>query len=282
MSLHQKPEPKMADTSFWDKHRGIIHTHKGGWIIGEAIYNHGYSMMDDLVGKASFFQVLVLNITGHLPERRLADWLEALFICLSWPDARIWCNQIGSLAGTMRTSPVAGVSAGILAADSRMYGPGSMLGASQFITEALRKSNHCIDEETIIEEHPRRDSNSKPVIVGYARPLASGDERIVAMERVTKKLNFKIEKHLDLAYKIEKILLRKYDESMNLAGYCAAFLSDQKFSPITIYRILSTWVHSGIHACYAEAADQPAEAFIPRRCEDIDYQGKPPRPLPNK
>lgn len=280
-SNQQQQNPNKIDTSFWEKKRGKIITQKGGWVIGEAIYNHGYSMMDDLVGKASFFQVLALNVTGQLPERRLADWLEALFICLSWPDARIWCNQIGSLAGTMRTSPVAGVSAGILAADSRMYGPGTILGACSFISDALQKKKNGITIEKIIEGHQRRDENNKPLIVGYARPLATGDERITAMERVSRKLKFKVGKHLGLAQKIEKYLLDKYSESLNLAGYCAAFLLDQKLTAQEIYRLLSTWVHSGVHACYAEAADSPPESFFPLRCEDMEYKGKPPRLLPD-
>lgn len=137
MSLQNKPVKN--DTSFWDSRRGFIHTKKGGWVINEAIHNHGYSMLDDLVGTASFFQVLFLNVTGRLPKRKLTDWLEAYFICLSWPDPRIWCNQAGSLAGTMQTSPLAAVGAGILASDSIMYGPRTTMEATKFITTALTK-----------------------------------------------------------------------------------------------------------------------------------------------
>ena len=268
-----------ADTDFWDTKRGVVRSRKGGWVIGEAVYSHGYSMLDDLVGKASFFQVLILNATGRLPERRLADWLEATFTCMSWPDARIWCNHIGSLAGTMRVSPIAAVSAGILASDSHMYGAAPLLAGAEFIVNALAKKRKGLSAEDIIEEQ-KRHSGSKPIIVGYARPLAKGDERIKPLERFSTELGFKVGDHLALAYEIHEVLLTKYNESMNINGYMTAFLSDEGYTPIEILRMCSTIVNSGVHACYAEAADQSAESFLPMRCDDIEYQGQPPRSIP--
>ena len=61
---------KNHKTKLWDKNRKTIHSRKGGWKIGDAIYSHGYSLMDDLVGEVSYFQVLVLNITGKLPSQQ--------------------------------------------------------------------------------------------------------------------------------------------------------------------------------------------------------------------
>ena len=178
-----------SDTSFWDERRGYIHTKIGGMVIGEAVYSHGYNMMDDLVGRTSYFQVMILNITGRLPERRLADWLEAYFIGNSYPDARIWCNQIGSLAGTVRATPVAATSAGILASDSKMYGPGTVLEGVKFFKDAVVKKRSGMTAQEIVQSC-QRNPRSKPVIIGYARPVASGDERIEAMEIVTNQLGF--------------------------------------------------------------------------------------------
>lgn len=273
---------KKTDTTFWDNHRGKIFTRKGGWIIGEAIYNHGYSMMDDLVGKKSFFQVLILNVTGKLPSRKIASWCEAVAICLNWPDHRIWCNQIGSLAGTLLASPVAGVTAGILASDSNMYGPGTVLAANKFIREALLEKIAGRSAEKIIENHHRRKGNSSLNIIGYARPVATGDERVFAMKRVTEQLGFSIGEHLKLAYEIESLISEKHHESMNMLGFIIPFLCDNDFSADDQYRIFSTCVNSGVLACYSETADNPSESFFPLRCNDIDYQGKTYRKVPNK
>lgn len=271
----------MVDTSFWDEQRGMIHTQKGGWIIGEAIYNQGYSMMDDLVGKASLMQVLILNITGKLPQRRLAEWLDAAFTCMSWPDARIWCNQIGSLAGTMQATSVAGAAAGILATDSTLYGAAPLLEGTKFIRNSLIKYKEGLSVEEILKEHQRRP-NSVPVIVGYVRPIATGDERVEAMKRVTDQLGFETGEHLSLSFEIEQLMLEKFNEGININGYVSAFLCDQGYSNMEIYRICSTCVNAGVQACYTEAADRPPESFFPLHCDDIDYQGVVPRPVPDK
>ncbi|MEW6983732.1 hypothetical protein AAD001_13855 [Colwelliaceae bacterium 6471] len=269
----------------WQSKRGKITTNRGGWRIGEAVYNCGYSMMDDLVGKKSFFQTLILNVTRKMPSKTLAEWFEASFICLSWPDSRIWCNQNGSLIGSTKGSPVAGVAAGILSADSRMYGPGSISGGAEFIQRALIWYKQGLSPLAIIEKELSTKyvkSGAKAVIVGYARPIATGDERVEAMEKVTKDLGFVEGEHLKLAFEIHKTLAEHYQENMNYVGYVTAFLLDQGFSPKEMYRIYSTWVHSGVHACYAEANDDIAGGFLPLSCNDIEYVGVAPREVPKR
>jgi citrate synthase len=270
---------KQTTPDFWDEYRGVIRTRRGGWVIGEGVHSHGYSLLDELVGTASFFQVMMLNVTGKLPELRLAKWIEAAYICLSWPDPRIWCNQIGSLGGTVRTSPVAAICAGTLAADSSLYGQGTSLNVIRFITLALDKTKKGQSIEQIVDGQ-RKGLGQSLNIPGFARPIAKGDERVTAMERVTSALSFSIGDHLKLAYNIDAYIDEKYSERMNLAGYVFSFLLDQEFSADEIYRIFSLWVNGGIHACYAEAADRPSESFLPLQCEDIEYCGQPERQIP--
>lgn len=275
----------IKNNHFWEKNRGTFRSKIGGWRPNEAVYNSGYSMLDDLVGSASFFQVLVLNCTGKLPDKSLADWIEASFVCLSWPDPRVWCNKMGTLAGNMRCTPAAAVTAGVLSSDSRMYAAGALDNGTAFITSALAEKNAGISTKIIIERalnKSQRNASSKPAIMGYARPIASGDERIPAMERVTKQLGFEIGPHLTLAYEIDKILRLEFDESMNILGYCVAFLSDQGLKKSEINTIFSTWVNSGVHACYTEAMRNPPESFLPMHCSDILYLGPSPREVPKK
>lgn len=268
-----------TDLSFWDERRGRIHSRKGGWVVGQGIFNHGYSMMDDLVGKVSYMQVIVLNATGRLPERGIADWFEAIHICLSWPDPRIWCNQIGALGGTMRASVIAAATAGVLAADAKTYGIKPALQGVGFIQAALRdfKSGLGVDEIICNECAKYR---GKPNIMGYARPLAKGDERVVAMRRVQQALGLPDGEHMQLANRIEQALLEKFDESMNINGYTSAFLADQGYSADEVYRIFSIVVSSGVTACYADARDKAPDAFLPLRCSDIEYTGTAARPVP--
>lgn len=275
------PLTQKNDPSFWDRRRGVIFTQKGGIVFGKGVYCHGHDMMEELTGKASYFQVMMLNATGRFPEKRLSDWVEAMLLGTSYPDARIWCNQIGSLAGTLHASPVAAVSAGILASDSDLYGPGTLKKSADFIRQALNKRHQGVSVKEIIRAY-QRNSNTKPVIVGYARPVANGDERVAAMRRVSSELGFAEEEHVRLALEIDTYLRSRFGETINLAGYLTAFLCDQGYTPLEIYRFCSIAVSSGVLACYAEAADQPPESFFPLQCKDIDYQGKPPREVPEQ
>jgi len=269
------------NTDFWDQRRGKIFSKKGGWKIGQGVFNHGYSMMDDLVGEVSYMQVVMLNATGRLPERRLADWIEAVYICLSWPDPRIWCNQIGALGGSMHASAVASVAAGIMALDSRAYGTRPIIDGIKFITGALQQYNAGATPTDIIARQ-NTARGGKPQIMGYSRPIAKGDERIVAMERVTEALGFEIGPHMRLAYQIEEVFRSHYDESMNINGYGAAFMADQDYSEEETYRLLSSIGASGITACYVDQCDSVPNSFLPLRCDDIQYEGKPKRAVPEK
>jgi hypothetical protein len=261
-----------------EKKRGRIRSRQGGWIPGKGVFNHGFSMLEDLVGKKTFMQIVVLNATGKLVSKPLADWIEAIYGCLSWPDPRIWCNHIGALAGEAQTSVTAATVAGTLAADSRAYGQKTLVAGLTFIqtARALQRSG---DSARDIIDREVKANRGKVDIVGFARPLAKGDERLTTMESVTQELGFDKGEHLCLAYEIEQVLVHDYGESMNINGYMSAFLSDQGFTPEEVYRIYSVMVFSGVTACYVEYADRPAHDFLPLRCDDISYIGPSVRTL---
>jgi hypothetical protein len=236
-------------------------------------------MLEDLVGKKTYFQTLILNATGKMVEKPFADWVEAIYGCLSWPDPRIWCNQIGALAGTTRTSVIAATAMGCLATDSRTYGVYPLVEGVTFIQRAMAMYKQGKDAQTIVDEIIA-EHRGKPYIVGYIRPIAKGDERLEAMEKVGEHLGFSVGEHLQLAYQIEKILMEKFDESMNINGYMSAFLSDQGFTPQEVYRMFAMLVASGVTACYLDTYHRPPDTFLPLRCDDIDYQGPALREVP--
>ncbi len=266
--------------NFLEQRRGKIVSHTGGWFPGRGVFSHGYSMLEELVGKKSYFQILILNATGRMVGGELAQWVEAVYGCLSWPDPRIWCNQIGALAGTMRASVVAGTAMGVLATDSRSYGVFPLLEGVSFIQQALRQHQNGATAVDIVASAASA-RGGKPYIVGYIRPIAKGDERLEVMEKVARELDMPVGSHLALAYEIENVLMEKFQEGMNVNGYVSAVMSDYGFSAEEIYQIFSTLVASGVTACHLDASHQPAGSFLPLRCTDIDYQGAVERPVPD-
>jgi citrate synthase len=101
------------------------------------------------------------------------------------------------------------------------------------------------------------------------------------METVAKSLGFETGETLQLAYQIEQYLLENHGESMNLATYTVAFLMDQGFILPQIQASGALIVTSGVVACFMEALHNPAETFLPLRCDDIEYTGPEARPLPD-
>lgn len=264
-----------------ESRRGKVVSHTGGWVAGKGVFSHGFSMLDELVGKKSYFQLLVLNATGKLVERRFADWLEAVYGCLSWPDPRIWCNQIAALSGAARTSALAATTMGCLASDSTSYGVLPLIAGVNFIKDALIEQQNGASAAAIVERVVAAQ-RGKPNIMGYRRPIAKGDERIVALSRVARELGFEEGPHLRLAYELDGVLRERFDEGMNVNGYGSAFFADCGFSAEEVYQMCTLLVASGATACYLDARGQRPETFTPLRCDDIAYEGAPCRPVPTR
>lgn len=268
-----------AGASFWDEQRGVIRSRKGGWKIGQDVVLAGHSLFNELMGSASFCQVWLLSITGRLIERRLADLFEAFWMTMSFPDPRIWCNQVSALAGTVRCTPVAGVAAGTSTSDSLQYAGWAISLSAEFLRGAVQRSAEPgFSIADFLESLPRNAAGC-PVMPGYSRPVALGDERVAVLHRLVTTSGIPHGEHLRLALALHEALLGGYGEQINAGGFMAAFLLDQDFTPAQIYAFFSVAVQAGAIACYVEAMERPAESFLPMRCEDVDYQGSPPRSM---
>ena len=263
----------------YDRYRATIFSKKGGWQIGSGIETHGYSLLDEIHGKCSLFQVMILNVTGRLPERRLADLVEGVFICSSWPDPRIWCNKLGAFSAMTRTSATAAIAAGGLAGDSKLYGAGTGVSIDAFITEAdQRINNEGWSLPSFMEAVAYK--NGKLQAPGYARPLAKGDERVVAMRRYASELGFQPGHFESLANRIEDYLFERDGEGLNSSGYFVVFMKDQGYTIDEIMGIAAWAIATGVYASYFEYVDQPPGIFLPLRISDIVYSGPAKRKTP--
>jgi hypothetical protein len=268
----------MNDTRYWDSRRGRIITRKGGWRIGAGVSVHGHALFGELVGQRGFFELLYLEVLGSLPEPRLARWIEGSFMCLSFPDPRIWCNQIGALAGSARCTPTAAICAGVMASDSTLYGPGTTRAACDFLLAAHAALAAGETAEQFVQRQTTRSGRVRAP--GFTRPIADGDDRVTALAQLSAALGYSDGEYLGLAWRIDALLRARGGNSLNMLGYVAAFLLDRGLDVEQGLRLYSLAVNAGVHACFAEAADEPAAAFLPLRCADIEYIGHPARELP--
>jgi len=261
-----------SSTLYWDQRKDKIITDIGKWQGGQDVTIRGYSLFNELFDQVSYFQVLVLNVTGRLVSAELSTWLENNFMVMSYPDARIWCNQVGALSGTLHTSPSAATAAGSLAADSRIYGGSqSTLVAMKFIGDALNDFKAGQSVKDIIGKLPIKQGMH--AVPGFVRPVARDDERIIPHRKMTKRLGFDTGEHAILADKISSFMEEKYSMGMNIDGFSSAFLMDQSFTPEQVYQINTLRVASGVTACYSDNLQHPENSFLPLHCEEIEYTG---------
>ena len=292
-----KQDAKAFDGDYWRGKRERITSSVGKWVGGRYVTSHGLKLVgcdaddqgnDDqsaftgnanLLGNISYMQMLVLNATGKRVEERVAKWLEGNFIGMSYPDPRIWCNQIGALAGTSNTSIVAATVSGILATDSRAYG-GSQTNkiGMAFIQKAYKQYQQHGSFDEIVKDC-KKNRKGNPVITGFARPMDRSDERIGPHEAMRKKLGFGIGKHLEFAFALGQYLEEKTGMGINIGGYSSAFLLDQDFTPDEIYRIKSLVCASGVMACAKDNQNSTTSSFLPMHCDDYDYTGQTDRKL---
>ncbi|WP_016957091.1 hypothetical protein [Catenovulum agarivorans] len=269
----------MSDSSFWDKRNQSIVNSIGHWQGGVDVTIEGYSLTTELMGKISYMQLHILNATGKLVARNVADWIEINLMGLSYPDSRIWCNQIAAHAGDTHSSSVAASAAAILSADSRAYGGSqttfSCMSYLQLAYQEFKK-HKCV--ETIVEK--AKYKNGKPMIVGFARPIDREDERLAPYKENLKNLQLTQGEFLEFAYLLSDYLDNKFNLSINSGGFASAFLLDQGFSPDDGYNIKAFCVISGAIASYRNARPLPTNSFLPMKCSDIEYKGLPPRKIP--
>jgi hypothetical protein len=262
----------MSSPKPWDAYRNRIRTCIGKWLGGEDVIVRGHRLLDDLLPRLSLMQLQVLNITGRIVDDVLAQWLEKSFFMVSYPDARIWCNQIAALAGANGASPVAAATAACLGADSRTYGSSQTQWLAMTTLRQL-----CLDHQRgvpinqLAARFPIK--HGLPAIMGFARPANKTDERLEPMRKLTAQLGFTPGPHQIFAGQLADWLKAEFGADMNIAGFMAAFLLDQGFTPEEIYQLRALAVANGAMACYGDRVGQPEFTFLPQRCGDVLYSG---------
>ncbi len=272
-----KPNPIFEPWSFCREH---IKSSVGVWRGGKDTWFQNLSMRKDVIGDKSYMQILTLNATGKLPNRDFADWLETNFIGLSYPDSRIWCNQVAAFAGCLSTTPTSAIAAAILAADSRAYGGNQTSESGMMQLQKARKlylqsqswKNVCSNV---------KQRNGKPMFIGFARPVDKDDERITPYDQHRQKLGLPEGKYLKFALELSNHLNQAFGLAINSGGYANAMLLDNGFSGLEAARIKAFAVAGGAIASYRDNLNKTS-TFLPQHCSDIEYIGIEPRNIPKE
>lgn len=249
----------------------------GGWIIGEGVYAWGHELINALE-QPNFMQVLIVNATGQTPSDTFCKWMEAAFIGGSWPDPRIWCNTVSSLAGSARARPFPAVLAGLLASDTTLFGTTTVASAMSVFTDMTTRVTSGETFKDIVARYTKASGVIR--MPGYARPIAEGDLRVGGMMALDKKLGIEYGEVMLTALQLDSYMQEEHQLSLNFGGYLAAMFADSEYASDDVERMMVAVTIAGITGCYKEDFEKTSRHFLPMRADDVEYSGPAPRELP--
>ena len=215
----------------------------------------------------------VLGITGRHHSEPQVKLLHALWVCTSYPDARIWNNRTAALAGSARSTPGLNVTTALAMSEATIYGGHPYVSSIDFLIRAQQHSEsllHFVEAEL-----------SKGRIYGYGRPIASIDERLPWVLGIARELALDGGPHLRIALEVEEMLVERNPKlRMNYAALMSALCADLGFSPTEMHHFQVPVFLAGMSPCFIEAAERAPGTVFPMSCAHIDYEGPAPRRWP--
>ena len=262
----------------FNKNRNQIITSVGKWYIGDTVKARDLDMFEEIYGKLTYTQAWIYMITGKSVSKEVADIFELMKLGVSYPDHRLWCNQISSFAADTKASPIAASSASNMAVDSKAYGFAKVRINSMNILKELY-TLYINNNKNITLPKNIKTKDGVPVISGFARPFNAKDERIESIKKLQEDYGIEFGKYQNFTFLFEEYFLKKYNKGMNTGAYNSAFFLDQGFNEIEAYRLGVSGVILGSMACYVDYYDYSPHSFLPKKCNDIEYKGKEIRKL---
>ncbi|MBI4619450.1 MAG: hypothetical protein HY739_04725 [Desulfobacterales bacterium] len=274
------------DKEVWEERRRYMRM-KTAWPVGEEFVRGkredflfmGYKQIEELTGKATLMESVILAVIGRLPTNEESRLLNAMIVVNDYGTPSLWYNRVARFAGSMRVRIGTALIAGLAVAQAKVFGAHPTFLAAEFLQNSLRQMKESDKTaEEIIDEYLR----DKKMIYGFGRPVVNVDERVPIILKIHEELGFPKGEHLELALEMEKILNERKGIIMNYATLHSAILSDLGFTPIQIESVSTVFFIPALLACATEGLEREPAEFIPMACDDIDYQGPPERPIPGR
>lgn len=187
----------------------------------------GHSVVDELAGNASTWQVLALAV-GHttLPPKDIPV-LEDMIVCCVAADPRIWPLKTTRLISAYGHA-TAGMIAGMYCTEDSPFGWRSCFIAAEFLQEL---SDLDRDEATADVTARLRANQRLP---GYGVAFREQDERVTALGSCLERRAPLETRYWQLARSVTEI---EGAPPMNIGSACAAVLLDRGFTPQQIHAL---------------------------------------------
>lgn len=245
-------------------------TSMGGWLPKEGkVYLRGKEVLTQLK-EYRWHQYLLYGVTG-IDSKKLARLYEGIWvISCSFPDPRLWNNQVAALGGTARSTGALSTAGALAVTEATIYGLKPIKGVMDFIYRAAES----LDSGNSLEDIIKSELKKYRSIYGYGRPLRANDERVVPLMDFAHSIGAGAGPYTKLAFKIDDYMkASKYGYRINIAGVSAALVADEGITAEQHYHMASVAFSAGIIPCYIDSASKPEGAFFPFRISSVKYSG---------
>lgn len=251
-------------------------TEMGAWFPGERVVFRGLDLHEEL-GQSDWIELYAFAITGrHLPRRHL-KMINALWVQTSFPDPRLWNNQVSALAGTARSTGNLAIAASLAVSEATIYGRRADILAIDFLLRTRAALNEGGDLEDLVENQ-LTGARSVP---GFGRPVISHDERVRKIWPLVEEYGFADGRYVQLVLAIQTVLERKRRRlRLNYGGLAAALGAEMGLSPKEHYLGSMLTFLAGMIPCFLDADSKPEGSLLPLRCSRVEYQGRSRRAWP--
>lgn len=248
---------------------GSLKSHMGACCPGERAIFRGHDLHAELQDM-DWIELYIFGITGRRFTPQQVRLLHAIWVCTSYPDARIWNNRVAALAGSARSTGTLGIAAALAVSEASIYGGGIYKSSIDF----LHRTRMALDNGAELVDCVKDELKNHRSIAGYGRPLASGDERIVPIMTLARSLELGDGPHVRLAFEVDQLLRAgRWRMRMNYGAIAAALCADLGFSPREYYLFGLPTFLAGMPPCYIESSERPEGTLFPLSCDHILYEG---------
>jgi len=249
-----------------------MNTRVGQAFVGTRAVFRGHDLHADL-RHLDWMALFALGITGRHHSEPQIRLLHALWVCTSYPDARIWNNRTAALAGSARSTPGLGIAAALAMSEATIYGGHPYVSSIDFLIRARQQGGPL---SAFVEAEL-----AKGRIYGYGRPIASIDERLPWVLGIAQELQLDGGPHLRIALEVEQLLVARNPRlRMNYAALMSALCADLGFSPTEMHHFQVPVFLAGMSPCFIEAAERAPGTVFPMSCAHIAYEGPAQRRWP--
>ncbi|MES2207402.1 MAG: citryl-CoA lyase [Pseudomonadota bacterium] len=278
------PKPQLKRNKFRQqgyselaKHPGILKSRVGAFYAGSHVIFRGCRLHTEL-NNMDWMELYLFGITGRHFSQEQIKLFHAIWVYTSYPDARIWNNRVAALAGSVRSTPILGISAALAISEASIYGQNIAKRIGTFLISV----EHTLECGGSIEECVMQERKRHHYIAGYGRPLNSGDERNEPILALAKSLSLDQGKYLKVALLLNDYLSSsRWKISINYGAVAAALAIDMGLSAEEYYLFMFPSFLAGMPPCVLDTQSKPEGILFPVACADIIYAGQAKRQWSN-